>query len=348
MWDGMKQAVSALVSEMATMDMLVAAPSTTLRVRPSGIDVLKTEAQRTELLFTATGRPLEALKAVVDRLRPSLPADCALEFAPGLAVLNHMVLPAESHDILKAIVRNKVESIAPWPLNQSIFGLRISPIAGDPQHVAADVAVVSRTLLEDLAAALAAAGTAVKAARVRLEHEETLPIDFGAEERVREARQRARRFASGLAVIAALISVYGLFLVWQSYRELTNDQEKTAALIETLRNADAAKGGTPLLAAANSLHDQRRDRPPAVAVLDELSKVLPETVWLESLSLDGAGLELKGQGRDIPALIALLEGSPAFRDVNFAAATQLNEESKSDAFAIDATLEAAGSGAAVQ
>ena len=49
---------------------------------------------------------------------------------------------------------------------------------------------------------------------------ETLPIDFGAEEKVRDAQQRAGRFASGLAVIAALIAVYGLFLAWQSSVEI--------------------------------------------------------------------------------------------------------------------------------
>lgn len=347
-WAGLTGAVNTLVAEMATMDMLVAEPAATLRVRPSGIDVLKAETPRTELLFTATGRPLEAVKSVIAKLGSGLPRDCALEFAPGLAVTDRMALPAESHEILKAIVRNKVESIAPWPLAQSVFGLRISPIPGDPAHVTADVAVVSRTLLDDLAATLAAAGTAVKAARVRTADDETLPVDFGAEEKVREAEQRARRFASGLAVIAALISVYGLFLVWQSYREMAADQERTAALMESLRNADAAKGGTPLLAAANGLHDRRRDRPAAIAVVDELSKLLPQTVWLESLALDDAKVELKGQGSDIPALIAVLEASPAFKDVNFAAATQLNAELNSDAFSIGAALEGVSSEAPPQ
>lgn len=345
---GMKQSVSALVAEMATMDVLVAEPAATLRIRPSGIDVVKADAARADVLLTTTGRPLEALKAVIGKLGSGLPRDLALEFAPGLAVTDRMVLPAESHDILKAIVRNKVESIAPWPLSQSIFGLRISPIAGDPAHVTADVAVVSRTLLDDLAATLSAAGTTVKAARVRSDSGETLAVDFGAEEKVREAQHRARRLATGLAVIAGLVSLYGLFLVWQSYREMSDDRERTALLMENLRNADAAKGGTPLIAAANSLHDRRRDRLPAIAVVDELSKLLPQDVWLESLSLDDIKLELKGQGRDIPALIAVLESSPALKDVNFAAATQLNEELQSDAFSIGATLEAGGSEAPPQ
>lgn len=348
MWQGMRQAVSALVAELATMDMLVAEPATTLRIRSSGTDVLKTDGPRTELLFTAAGRPLEAVKSVIGKLGPRLPKDCALEFAPGLAVSNQMVLPAESHDILKAIVRNKVESIAPWPLSQSIFGLRISPIAGDPAHVTADVAVVSRTLLEDIAEALAAAGASVKAARVRLEDEDALSIDFGAEDRIREARQRARRFAAGIAAIAALVGLSGLLLAWQSYRELSQDRQTMAELMETLRNADAAKGSTPLLAAANGLHDQRRDRLPAIAIIDELSNIVPQDAWLESLSLDGASLELKGQGKDVPALIAVLEASPSLKEVNFAAATQLNEELNSDAFAIEAALESGGSGAAAQ
>jgi Tfp pilus assembly protein PilN len=77
-------------------------------------------------------------------------------------------------------------------------------------------------------------------------------------------------------------------------------------------------------------------------VLNELSEILPQSVWLGSLSLEDARLEIKGQGSDIPSLIDVLEQSAAFRDVNFSSATQFDAERNQQAFSIGATLEPAG------
>jgi Tfp pilus assembly protein PilN len=127
-------------------------------------------------------------------------------------------------------------------------------------------------------------------------------------------------------------------LVWQTSAKLATAREETARLTAELR-PDAAGGATSLVEAANILHERRRQRLPAVAVMSELSEVLPQTVWLDSLSLDDVRIDLKGQGSDIPSLIDILEQSPSFMDVNFASATQFNAESNAEAFSIGATLE---------
>lgn len=348
LWAGAREAVSAFIAEAAARRLLTRQPAATLRIRPSGIDVLREEAQRTELLLTASGRPQEAIASAAERLSSGLGRDCAVEFAAGLAVTTAMVLPAENQEILNAIIRNKVESIAPWPLAQSLYGYRIAPIAGDPAHVSVSVAVVSRALLEEIAARLAAGGSIVKTARVRLSDEETLAIGFGAEEGLREAERRARRIGLGFVSLAALVAGFGLFLVWQSTAELSADAAEIQRLIASLQQTDAVEGGTPLLAAANTLHERRRERLPAIAVLNELSGLLPQNVWLDSVTLDDTKLEIKGEGAGIPPLIEILERSAAFRDVNFSAATQRNAEMTAEAFSIEATLEKAPAAEASQ
>lgn len=341
---GIQQSVAALAAEIAARRARAHDPDTTLLIRPSGIAVLRKEGPRTELVLEVKGRAPEALQGVIDRLGTGLPKDCGLEFDPGLAVTSEMVLPAESPDILTAIVRNKVEGFAPWPLSHCLFGQRIAAMAGDPRHVAVDVAVVSRALVLDSAAALSAAGVTVKSARVRLQDGEALRLDFGGEDAIRKAQRRTGYLGWGLAVITSLVLIHGLFLVWQSKRELALVQDKTAALMNSLRGAGSVEGRTPIVAAANLLREQREQRLPAVAVLNELSALLPETVWLESLSLDGTLLEVKGKGANVPALIDILERSDIFREVNFASATELNEAQNAETFSIDATLESGSPG----
>lgn len=338
-WTGTRAALDALVAELAASRILNREPSTMLRIRPSGIDVLEAASARTELLFTAGGRPQDAVKTVVERLRTTRTRECALELARGLAIVTKMTLPAEGNDIVRAIVRNKVEGIAPWPLNQSVFGHRVAALAGDPAHVAVDVAVVSRALLEDVTAQLAEAGTSVKALQVRLADEDVLRLDFAAHDNLKDAHRRAGLLASGLTLIAMLVAFYGLFLAWTSADELSRDRQRTTALLESLRETSGPQGDSTLLAAANGLHLRRMGRQPAVAVLNDLSSLIPQDVWLESLSLEGDRLELKGQGTDIPSLISILERSDSFSNVNFTSATQLNAELNAEAFSIGATLE---------
>jgi general secretion pathway protein L len=338
LWREGRDAVQAFIAELAAQNVLSAPPATTLRIDKGGIDVLRGGAEGEERVLTAAGRPQDAVGHVIEALGVDLGKDCAVEIGPGLILTNRMILPAESEEILRAIVRNKVEGIAPWPLAQSLYGQRIEAVPGDDAHVAVDVGVVSRALLEGVADRLAAAGTAVKAASLRLPSGQSLRIDFGSEEESREAQRRALRAGEILAAVMAAVAVLGLLLVWQTSSRLAAARDETARLSAALR-PDASGGAASLVQAANILHQQRRLRLPAVALIDELSEVLPQTVWLESLALDDVRLDLKGKGSDIPALIDILEQSPSFTEVNFASATQFNEESNAEAFAIGATLE---------
>jgi general secretion pathway protein L len=340
LWRDARGAVDALIAELAAQRVMVRQPPTVLRIDDTGIDVLRRDSHGEELVLRVAGRPADAVQNVVDTIGAALGKDCALEIAPGLILTSRIVLPAESDDIIRAIVRNKVESIAPWPLPQSLYGQRIEAVPGDAAHVAVDVGVVSRALLEDIAARLAAAGTVVKAASLRLPSGESLRIDFGSEEESRAAQRRATRLAAILAAGAGAVAVVGFMLVWHASATLSATREETAKLTAELRPG-AAGGALSLVQAANTLHERRRQRLPAVAVMSELSEVLPQTVWLDSLSLDDVRIDLKGQGSDIPSLIDILEQSPSFSDVNFASATQFNAESNTEAFSIGATLEPA-------
>lgn len=341
LWRDTVDAVRALVSEIAAANVLARRHRMSFLIGPTSVEVLKQDGGQAEPAMTAPGRPQEAVKAVAERLGAALGQECAIAFGRDLAVVSRLILPSETPDILDAIVRNKVESIAPWPLAQSLYGLRTAPVPGDPLHVAVDVGVVSRALFEDIARALSHAGATVTSVSLRLGEGESLAISAGWTQENSDALRRATRLASGFAGLAALVAGFGLFLVWQSSARLAADSEEVSALMAAVQPGRAGPAATRL-EAANQLHERRRERPPAAAVLDELSALLPANVWLTSLSLDDLRLELKGRGNDIPPLIEILEQSGAFRNVNFTSATQLDADQASEAFSIGATLQPAG------
>ncbi len=337
------QAVRAFVSELAARRALSRHPALTLRVGLSGTDVAGAAG---DVLYRAPGRPAEAVKAVAVKFGAGPGKTAALELAPELAVMSSFVLPAETSDVLQAIVRNKVEGFAPWPLARSAVGQRMRNIPGDTAHVTADAVVVSRSLLEECAAELGVFGIALRKATVRLADDDVVPVDFGGSEEQLQVERRALKAAAALGAAAACVMGFGLYLAWQAYSEGAHYREQTATLMARIQGAASGEGNSAPVNAANRLYTERLQRQPAVAVLNELSSLLPATVWLESLTLDNDKIEMKGQGKDIPALIAILEEAGTFRDVNFASATQANAELGADAFAIEAVLEQPPAGAA--
>ncbi len=330
------QAVRAFIAEIATRRALAGQPALTLRLGPAASDVVNAAG---EVLHRAEGRPPDAVKAIAITFGSGPGKSAALECAPELAIMSSFVLPAETPEVLQAIVRNKVEGFAPWPLARSAVGQRIRAIAGDAAHVMADAVVVSRGMLEDCASALSANGISVRTAAVRLADGELVTVEFGGSAEQRQAEHGLIRFAAVAGALAACVMGVGLYLVWQAMSEASDYRAQTAALMARIEGAASGEGGSALVTAANRLYTERLQRQPAVAVLNELSRQLPQSAWLDSLALDNDKIEMKGQATDVPALIAILEGAPMFSDVNFAAATEANAERDADAFSIGAKLE---------
>lgn len=345
LWTSVRDPVLALAEELAQRRVATGRPPLTLRLRASGIEVWAV-ADPAKPLITATGRPADALRTVCASLSGRPGADMALELAADQAVTRLLTLPAQPPDVLRAIIRNKVEGLAPWPLAQCLWGMRVKPATGDARQVVVDVAVLSRALLVEFVNRLQAAGAAVRALSVRLPDGQEIAIDFGGEDVRRTARLRAGRLARIVAVVLVCAAVAGLAMIYRSSSALWRLEADTAAITASLRGEGGGQGETPLVASANTMLQARRARSPAVAVLNELSAVLPDTVYLDALVLSGDKLEMKGRGSDIPSLIAILEASPLFSEVNFASATERETDSQSNAFALTARLEPAAAGAA--
>lgn len=340
-WNGLTAPVLTLAEELALRRAAGERPAVEIRVGSGGTEALRLKGPTRELLLRASGRPQQALQDVAQKLAGALGPDVEVSFAADQSISQQIVLPQQPDDVLRAIVRNKVESLAPWPLAQCLYGMRVSAIPGDPQHVSVDVAVVSRALLDELTLILRKAGSEVRALSVSLPDGHAVAIERGGDDVRRAARRRAVQVAKLAAVALVLLVGLGGFWIYRTAAEASRLEDDTASLMSALKPGGAPAGETPMVVAANRLYQARRERLPAVAVLNEVSKLLPDTVHLVALALDGDQLTVKGQGSGVPALIQILEASPDFQSVNFAAATELDQTSNADAFSLVATLEKA-------
>src|ERR1051325_5386611 len=82
--------------------------------------------------------------------------------------------------------------------------------------------------------------------------------------------------------------------------------------------------------------EQRRGE--TLRVLDELSKIVPNTVYLSNLRYRAGSLELQGNAENASTLIPLLERSPVFENVGFNAPSNRGRDNR-ETFSLKADLE---------
>lgn len=96
------------------------------------------------------------------------------------------------------------------------------------------------------------------------------------------------------------------------------------------------------LDAINYMINAKRENPPITRVISELSRILPDSVYLFALTVKGNKVNLNGEGDGVVALIEALEASPYFEQVKFNASVARNAGTGLDRFSI--SLQLAGTG----
>jgi general secretion pathway protein L len=107
------------------------------------------------------------------------------------------------------------------------------------------------------------------------------------------------------------------------------DARQVAALRKTL--ADSVAG-------ANFLTDKKRNNPLTVALLDDLSRRLPEDTYLERLQIDDAKAQLQGQSKEAAKLIALIGASDCLSNPSLQGQIQPDARTGKERFQITADV----------
>lgn len=76
-----------------------------------------------------------------------------------------------------------------------------------------------------------------------------------------------------------------------------------------------------------------------VQAIEEVSRILPDTAFLQAVAIKGKNLILQGQAAQPEALIALLEASPALSAVSFSTSVYRNSSDQLANFAISAVID---------
>jgi len=158
----------------------------------------------------------------------------------------------------------------------------------------------------------------------------------------RRARRRDMRLPLNLGLAALAV----ILLVLNMDESLTN----RAAAVEAMR-AEVEKSNTEArqvaalrktladsIAGANFLSDKKRNNPLTVALIDDLSRRLPEDTFLERLQIENGDVQLQGQSKEAAKLIALLGASTCLGDPRLQGQIQPDARTGKERFQIVADI----------
>lgn len=136
--------------------------------------------------------------------------------------------------------------------------------------------------------------------------------------------------ALATAVIAPLYKQRALVI--ERKAQIAGLQAEVAGLLATQESLDQN------LAALNLMLESRGRLPEVSKVLDEMSRVVPDSIYMGDLRILGDTLTMSGFGRDVVELITQINRSRWFADARFASPVSRNASTGLDQFTITARL----------
>ena len=150
-------------------------------------------------------------------------------------------------------------------------------------------------------------------------------------------------FAVGLAataVLAAALSIYaGYSIISRLEADLATLDAKAQALRSTTAQKRAAEVSVRAAEATLAAWDiLEKTTVPKLAVIDELTRLLPDTAWVTDLRVGTDGADINGFAASTVALLRALETSPLFVDATSTSAVTFDTKENKERFNIHVRL----------
>lgn len=288
--------------------------------------------------------PAPPADGVEDPLAPLLAQRVAklprwLLLPAGSALRRQMPLPAAAADRLREVLGFEIERQTPFPAAEVEYDARLLGHRADGQ-LDAELVVVPRQALEARLAALGPLATTLTGVDVDAGSGEGLGVNLLPGARRHRRVDPWMGWNLALALVAVVAIAAGLWQVLDNRRAAAEafEAEVEQAAVRARGAAAQRQALVDLVEGMAFLESTRAARPTTVEVMDELARRLPDSTYLEKLSIEDTRILLIGLSNEAPSLVQRLEGSPLWRSPALAGALQPDPRSGRDRFTLTAEL----------
>lgn len=288
--------------------------------------------------------PVEAGQAADDPLSRLLASSVAelprWGLLPASAGLRRRVLlPAAAAERLQDVLAFEIDRQTPFPADAVYFDARVIERRNDGQ-IQAELVAVPKTTLDTALAALGTAASTLAGVDIAADDGQPLQLNLLPAPRRQRAVDPSRRWNWILAAAALLALALGLWQILENRLAAADAFEaQVSARADSARRVSQQRQQLlDLVEGAAFLERTREGRPTAIAVVDELSRRLPDDTYLEKLSLEGGQIQLIGFSSQVGELVRRLEGSKLWRSPALSGAVQPDPRTGRDRFTMTAEL----------
>ena len=331
---------------------LVSDPRGTIIVRPDGNQFAlsyATASQVEELIkVDRDDAGIAKYKELLDKDERLQKADLILRLTKAYALQKELSLPAAVQENLYQVVTYELPRYSPFSAESAYYDVKVLDAVNEPGQIRVMLVLTAREVLDALYNDLKTFGMSP-----RLADFEDVPNDLdGSEEPynllpepLREKSDKTAQLVhAALAGMVAVLMLAALALpVWFEFRAVDQLQEK----IETIeRDAKSTKSlqaeVDALVDETKQLIDKKTEKPPVVAILDTLSKLIKDDTWLAYTQYANGQLQIQGESPAASTLISVLEASDIFANAKFVSPVTRDNVTKLERFQITVDITKAG------
>ena len=260
-------------------------------------------------------------------------------------LVKRLTLPAAIEENLREAIGFELDRHTPFKPDQVYYD--VSVVSRDAQRESIEVALVAaaRNIVDPLVAILRKAGFAVVAIGIRgdtigSQMPELLPLD---EKPARKWGNLVRLNLVLLALAATLALLALLLPIWQKREAvITLNPVLAKTSSEYTSTMQIQDEYTRLANEYNYIAGKKHTVQPALVVLEELSKISPDTTWLQSMDLKTSGktreITLIGEAQTASKVIESLEQSPLFQNATQRSPTQRGSQPNTERYHVATEL----------
>lgn len=263
--------------------------------------------------------PLEQVNAQWSRPEGGERRDLVLTLPRSHVLSKTVTLPLATEENLRQVLEFQIEQHTPFAPNQVYFGYMVSGRDFDKGQLAVELEVAPRNAVDAAIKTLGVQGAEVRAVFsqemwVKGNFVNLLPEGLGSVPS--PLMLGANPWLVALVILLALsATTMPLIIKREAVIQMLPWVEKGKTAAESV---DAVRRGLDArVDQHNYLLEKRQLMPAIIQILEELTRILPDDTWVQTLDIKGRELQIQGETASSVRLIGLFEQSSIFKDASF-------------------------------
>jgi general secretion pathway protein L len=289
---------------------------------------------------------LDAVRAAAELARSNPAAPVGIRVPLASCFVRTVELPRSAQEDASRILELDLERATPFKRKDVYCATLVEDKEERGAHVRVRHLMIKRQSVEPILAELNASGASVDFIDCWDESNgQALPVNFLASQQQAATGARVgRSFTTLLVALLALFGVSALVLANGRYQTALETVEgqvaKARAQATSVRRAlDSSEAA---LTEIDQLQRLKLATAPTVEVIDALTKLMPNSVWLTDLRLENGFLDITGLAKSGAALLPLFEHSPIFADAAMASGVNFDPQENKERFSLRVRVRQSG------